>query len=421
MALPRNSTETSQSNQSIDFWSDENIFSESKQRLRNSFFNSPSVFAKSVEDFSKTLRESLNNKEKALVEELSHQHNLTLKEITDKRGELSEEQYDGSKFVVPEVTLGSHANMTQAYKAAYEELVKKTDKIETQAINYIKKLKKQTVDFKESTERNTVSAVKKVHEQSLHIIETEFNESLLSVSNSKVSQDSKLFKFILQFPPPEYFKQSQLSAASLLVFLNEDFNEYCSDMGLYSLDNKCQIIQKIFKGECQISENFREKTKMFFSLEKIDKHVTENSMAEEDLYLNLVQFLYNESPSTELTPRKSGQSWLVYFTKQLTLKRYSHKSLTESELVRSFIKNLQDHPELLNTSREVMLKFNEKFQIDIMVGKDISKSQLIAFSMEIDAFYSDFEVHKRNLTSAPSDFQVDFMSRRKEPDKLYHE
>ena len=192
-------------------------------------------------------------------------------------------------------------------------------------------------------------------------------------------------------------------------------------MGLYSLDNKCQIIQKIFKGECQISENFREKTKMFFSLEKIDRHVAENSMAEEDLYLNLVQFLYNESPSTELIPRKSGQSWLVYFTKQLTLKRYSHKSLTESELVRSFIKNLQDHPELLNTSREVMLKFNEKFQIDIMVGKDISKSQLIAFSMEIDAFYSDFEVHKRNLTSAPSDFQVDFMSNRKEPDKLYHE
>ena len=155
--------------------------------------------------------------------------------------------------------------------------------------------------------------------------------------------------------------------------------------------------------------------------EKIDKLVADNSMTEEDLYLNLVQFLYNESPSTELTPRKSGQSWLVYFTKQLTLKRYSHKSLTESELVRSFIKNLRDHPELLNTSREVMLKFNKKFQINIMVGKDISKSQLIAFSMELDAFYSDFEVHKRNLTSAPSDFPVDFTSKREEPDKLYHE
>ena len=62
----------------------------------------------------------------------------------------------------------------------------------------------------------------------------------------------------------------------------------------------------------------------------------------------------------------------------------------------------------MNTSKEVMLEFNKKFQIRHMLGEEIKKSELIAFAMKLDTFYSDSQVVERYLTSAPSDIRVDF-------------
>lgn len=406
MARPRNSTKTSLS-QTIDFWNGENVFRESTQNIGTSFLDTSRDVGKQIKDFSESLRASLKAKEDDWVKELSSRHDLTLEETVDQNltfeeiVEQSDKKYDESKFVSKGVVLGSHGNMEQAYKAAYEELLKKTHKMETQAVNFIEKLKQERVDFKESIQLNTASVVKKVHEQSLHIVEEELNSTTNFSPNSK---DTKTVKFLLEFPPPEYFELSQRCPASLLNFLNEDFHDYCEDVRLCSLSDRCYMIRKIFKGECQESENFREKVKVFLSLDQIVRHVFENTMSEEDLYLNLVQFLYNKSPSTDLTTRQTGQSWLVYFNKQLRLKYYMDKSLNESELVRSVIKSLTESPELLNASREVLLKFDKKFRINLMVGNHISKSELIAFAMEVDAFYSDSELNERSLSSAPLDF-----------------
>jgi len=376
-------------NRSINFWSGETNFSETVRDLSSSFLATCSVTTEKV-------KEKLKLNKDRIIEESTAQLNSTIRAVTSKVTNFNEVDYDDSAYVVPVVEQGLHPSMEQAYKSAYEEASKKADKLETQAIGYIEKMKSVNERLLESTLSKQKEIVDKSHEMSLSIIENNGSP------DTKVSSDGAEFcKTVRKFPPPKYFEQNNRSAASLLIFLNEEINEYCEEVPCLSLNNKCYVVRKIFEGDTQESENFHEKTKIFFAMDKIVEGIKDYSLNEKHIYLNLVQFLYHTSPSFEMTERKPGQSWVVYFKKQWTLKHYCNESLTDTEIADSIVLTLIESPKLLNTSKEVLLKFNMKFKISQMIGNVINKNELIAFAMELDAFYSDAAVHESCRVSAP--------------------
>lgn len=367
-------------NTTINFWSEE------ESKFSGPRKNSPFLTeAKAAKNFTKQLKNKLSVNSEKIVRERSEKDKSELVERNGKRGELKDEHYDGTTFVIPEVTLGTHGTMEDAYKSAYQELAKKSDKMETTAINYINKIKSESVDYRESIEKKNVQDVLKIQEESMKIIEDEFP---LQQYNSRES--SNMCKMIKQFTPPKYFKQKIKSAAALLIFLNENVVDYWSEINATNFDQKIHVIKKIFDGDDSIqAENFKEKTKIFFTLDGVVKGLNDGSLSESDLFLNLVQYLYHCSPLAVTDKRKSGQSWLVFFKKLFTLKQYCNRTLTDGKICSDIVNEMTRDSSLMNTTKEVELKFNRKFQVKQMLGNNIGKSELINFAMELDAFYSD--------------------------------
>lgn len=199
-----------------------------------------------------------------LTAKLNSEIKQRVEDLKDKRVDLDSTTVDCSAFTVPHVDVTSYATPKDAYKAAYEAQAKACHEMEMKAVQAIQELKLENEKACELVETFTEKGIEMQRQQVESLIQRENNSSFSTTggSTNKVRNDYiNLMKSIRQNKPPT-FKIEGSSPASFLVYLNEDFAEYCDEMLLENMEEKCFVLQKLFSGTEVKQENFRKKKKL---------------------------------------------------------------------------------------------------------------------------------------------------------------
>ena len=262
----------------------------------------------------------------------------------------------------------------EKYKTEHEKAEKSANK----AVSYIKNLEKLVVEsYQDGVETMAAQANSVVGKAPM--------------SNKAKIEQMTLFKNIRMNPPPNFIKLGNMTAAALLIFLNEEFEEYAYEMTFHTLTEKCQVLPKIFVGETIKAIDFKEKTKLFLRWEVIQMRLKNGSIDTRELYNNLVQYVFGRSATADFKKRVKGQSLTVYCEKLWTLKEYC--GIEKDKIGEYILKEVMEKPELFNTTKEIFYEFKKKFYIKVLTKEVINKNEVISFAGEIDLLNSEETEH----------------------------
>lgn len=334
------------------------------------------------------IAESGNETNQKLSLEIKQQ----VSEMKTNRTDLESTVVDSSAFTIPTIVQNGSKSLEEAYKEAYENQAKACHEMELRAVKTIRDLKEENEQVCSMAESYTEKGLAMHRQQVESAIQGENSASFMGTGGSKMRNEYiNLMKSIRQNKPPAFVIEGS-TPSSFLVYLNDDFSEYCDEMLLENMDEKCFVLQKLFTGTDIRHENFRKKIKIFFSTDKIRQGLADKSMSETNIYSNLVQYLYSlKASSAKLDKRKKGCCWIIYFKQLWTLKTYC--DVVESEIGQTILSELFTNTDLLNTNNTDLLKeFKKQFYIDVMTcGNHISQDRVTKFAMEMDALYPDSE------------------------------
>ena len=120
----------------------------------------------------------------------------------------------------------------------------------------------------------------------------------------------KLIKNILVYPPPEFVLKEKTLGQDLLIFLHEQFNEYCDEFMLDTIEAKFFVLLKVFEKDDLKMKDLRGRIKIFFECQCTE--LTNKSVDEKTIYLKLVSFLDGKYVNIKLQRRLEECSLLVY-------------------------------------------------------------------------------------------------------------
>ena len=176
-----------------------------------------------------------------------------------------------------------------AYKVAYENELKKTQL----TINYIKVLQRESNVLKSQfgTLVDTLqSKVGETLDHSVRLMSSKQDQMLEEVKRN-IRSETKQLQYVRQCPPP-CLPRTHDSATGLISFLNEELEEYYTDIGIWSKLDKCRHLNKIFTN---FSEH-KQTTKRFFNESKIQTLVKNEGTSMVAIYAHLTNYIYREMP-----------------------------------------------------------------------------------------------------------------------------
>ena len=209
----------------------------------------------------------------------------------------------------------------------------------------------------------------------------------------------KLIKNIFVYPPPEFVLKEKTLGQDLLIFLHEQFNEYCDEFMLDTIEAKFFVLLKVFEKDDLKMKDLRGRIKIFFECQCTE--LTNKSVDEKTIYLKLVSFLDGKYVNIKLQRRLEECSLLVYMND--TWNHLSYCTDQDNNIGLDIVGQLLENIKLLNCKDDIVNSFRDKFVIKHIVSQHISRDDLFNFAIRNDALHKDslltenFEVNSTKI------------------------
>ena len=282
----------------FNLWSNDAVITD-KSVLYRSADKSETKFQAASTRMFQQLKESVSESKtkigSSLVQSISQ---ISAQNTTLVEQSLETTVVDEDKKTPTQVLQGSHSDMEAAYKEAYEKLWQN----EQGAIKYITDLKAQ-LTASNAANSTLISDINTQVNRTLDENLTEFSSSKNDLAKEmRLYQlnEQKQLQAIRQNPPPK-FSTANNTAAGLVMFLNDELEEYFLEMGVDMKRDRCRHIHKIFAN----FDEYKQTTKRFFQEEMIANIVEDNSTNIKVIYSNLVNYIFMEAPHEKMPVRLS--------------------------------------------------------------------------------------------------------------------
>jgi len=295
----------------INLWNDASVTLNETWR-NSSFLSTFSILTGSEHEMVKCQKEVTVELEKTFHEQLANCENTSDVKFSTLTSTVDTKNWD-----------------IEMYKQNFRAMEKNTHKACSYIIHLESKVDKLTKLAKDSYQMG---------------IQKMANRAQLIIDENDTSRDKivqmKIRKYLNQNPPPLVSKIQYSSSMKLLIYLNENFEEYCQEMCLESLKQKCMVIHKIFSENDAKALDLKERTKLFLRMNLIQELIETDKISSRELYVNLVQYILSKPIEFELNTRKKGTSFTVFLDQYWTFKsiaaQLQHKS--ESKFWKKYLK-----------------------------------------------------------------------------------
>ena len=299
-----------------------------------------------------------------------------------------EDVEEDSDFTAPDIEQGDHTSMLEAYKAAYEEKCR----IEQKAISYIETLHGE-VDSSRKVQDDLIAEAQiraaSIMEANYSALKQEAEKSAMMGEN-KVGDKFRFSMNVRKNPPPLYDLKID-SAFSLIMFLNEDLEEWFEEMDITEKPDKCHQILKIFGSETM---GHRQTARRFFKQASVVAAANDKNLTMGDIYKSLVSYIYASRPDSKLEKRASKETLTNYIEKWWTIKQYC--GVEPNKIGTQILNDIFKDAELLTGMDKAFEKLKEKFYVNTLMDKEIQKGDLIGYATQLDVLYPVTELLTAN-------------------------
>ena len=277
-----------------------------------------------------------------------------------------------------DIKQGQHDTMKEAYEEAYIDLYNQFNDTSKKTIDFIKVKQKQNEELKELSTKFTEISMSRLTESLL-----EEHDNIIDCIETDKQEKLELAKAIRKNPPPKFLSSQTKDAASLIVFLNEDLEDYFSDMCVTDIISKSNLLPKLFDLKDPESIEFQAKTKRFLKTTNVKNLIESDKVPMQEVYFNLAKYIFVTNPSESINKRQHGQSVTTYIELLWTLKEYckEDKSVIGSKIIETIC---NDPSNTLNVTDEVMKDFRKELFIHTVSGKPISREDMFSTTMRLD-------------------------------------
>jgi hypothetical protein len=372
-----NNAKTSQFKNGLNFWDKSNVsFSESW--VSSSKTGNPGWSMN--EELKQKITETFESKAKAIIAETSAQMKVEQASIVsnhsfDPQAEKSSVQ-NPIKYI--DIKQGQHDTMKEAYEEAYIDLYNQFSETSRRTVDFIKVKQKQNEELKELGTKFTEISMTKFTESLL-----EEHDNIIDCIQTDKREKLELAKAVRKNPPPQFSSSQARDAASLIVFLNEELEDYFSDMCVTDIISKSNLLPKLFDLTDPESIEFQAKTKRFLKTTNVKNLIESEKVPMQEVYFNLAKYIFIDNPSESINKRQHGQSVTTYIERLWTLKEYckEDKSVIGPKIIETIC---NDPTNTLNVTDEVMKDFRKELFIHTVSGRTISKEDMLSTTMTID-------------------------------------
>ena len=284
-----------------------------------------------------------------------------------------------------ELDQGEHDTLLAAYKAAYKEKCKNEQK----AIKYIDTLKEKAEESQVHREQLIEEATIRATEVMDGAFSDFVNESSGNVRDEYAPAQSRirLAQQIQKFPPPNY-KPIKDSASALIIFLNEELEEWFEEIGIFKKVIKCSYVHKIFADY----PGYKQTTKRFLRQATVTKAVENESYGIGDIYKSLVSYIFTNNPEDKVQPLGANETLTNFIEKWWTLKQYC--GISEGSIGLEILREIFKDSSLIGGETKAWNKLKEAYYVETLLGNQIGRGELMGATTKIDMLYS--------LTSSPA-------------------
>ena len=279
---------------------------------------------------------------------------------------------------IPAIEQGTHQSMLEAYKAAYEEKCK----VEQKAIKYIDTLKEKAGEsqlLQEQLIQEATIRATDVMDGAFSDFLNESNQNLRTLhapSHDRV----RLAQLVSKLPPPKY-NPSNDSASKLIIFLNEDLEEWFEEIGIETKSEKCAYIHKIFSDNI----GYKQTTKRFLKQSAVTKAIAQDTYGMGDLYKSLVSYIFADNPEDNVQPIEKNETLTNFIEKWWTLKQYC--GIAEATIGLEILKELFKDPSIVGGETKAWGKLKETYYVDALLNVKVGRGELIGVATKLDMLY----------------------------------
>ena len=253
--------------------------------------------------------------------------------------------------------------------------------------------------LKETNELNEqlLQKASKDHDTMLHTVDRYETENAANEERRNITMSNRiqLTELIALNPPPLFDTNSRFGSASgLLLFFNEDLEDYFSDICVEDKTEKCRLLLKIFGDK---SEEYKRTTRRFFKQIEIQTLIDDPATEMRIVYKELVHYMFVEKPKGNVDVRKSSESLTNFLERWFTLKDYC--GIPANKQGKSVIAGIFKNPNILNCSVEVIREFKKQFFVKHANDQNIDKAVILGFAQRLDMLFSrenELGVHALN-------------------------
>lgn len=292
-------------------------------------------------------------------------------------GNLNDVDSEGSEIEELQVETGE--NELDVYKAKYKECMVR-EKYAVKMIENLKDEVNKTEQEKQDLAKEASTRTAAVMEQALNTFSVEKAEA---EKKAQVENNArlKLAQDVRKFPPPTFKGKG---ASCLLAFLNEEFEEYCTDLGMTNKKDQLRFLPKIF-GDSIANTQLKKTTARFFKRAEIETMVTGPGKIQQ-VYQELISFIFAVRPEKNMEKRSKNESLANFFYNWFTIKEYGGEN--PSKIGVEIFEEVFKNPNTINVKPEVMTEIRKQFYVKQLIGQHIEKEEVLGYMEHLDLIFA---------------------------------
>ena len=288
-------------------------------------------------------------------------------------------------------------DMNKVQANDFEQKLREAYKLQRQAAKYIVDLKSKYKEVQAKSKALAAQAQDSNKSVLNALADAGSSTNALEVQfNRDQANRLRMAKMVAINPPPKYENSEGFgTAAGMLVFFNEDLEEYFDDMVIIDKAEKCRFIIKTFGKK---SSEYKSTIRRFFEQEVGVNLILNTSVTMRVIYKEIVCFVFATRPKGHIGVRKEGESLTNYLHRWFIMMDYC--GTAQNAQGSKIIRKIFEKPETLKCDAKVIREFKREYFVRHANEESISKEKLLGFAQRLDMLYSKVNALGTNFVSS---------------------
>ena len=194
----------------------------------------------------------------------------------------------------------------------------------------------------------------------------------------------KLVKLTSQMPPPLYDTSEHFgSADGMIVFLNEELEDYFEDVTITDKREKCRLLLKCFGDK---GLEYKLTIKRFYEQPIAKRLVDQKDVLMTEIYREIVYYIFARRPRANVKMRAINESLTNYLHRWFN--RLDYCGVSAEAQGAKILRKVFENPNLLNCDEALVRELKDRYYMRQFTKETITMNEVLGFAQRLDVLFA---------------------------------